>query len=60
MTKEESIQFHIRSNEYFGTLASEIDLLAKTPSAAATPETTTPHPDELVYSSNFSHYAPVA
>jgi phosphatidylserine/phosphatidylglycerophosphate/cardiolipin synthase-like enzyme len=27
MTKEESIQFHIRSNDYFGTLATEIDLL---------------------------------
>ncbi len=24
---EESIQFHVRSNDYFGTLATEIDLL---------------------------------
>ena len=27
MTKEESIQCHIRSHDYFGTLATEIDLL---------------------------------
>ena len=27
LNKEESIQFHIRSNDYFGTLATEIDLL---------------------------------